>query len=304
MILLTGTAEKLEVVTAAAVTTALVFVASFVDVTVSTMAANDPGSSIGTFNNSDTTVVASPAAGDVRKINYLNLYNADNIAHTVTIQIDVSATNRILRKVVLEVGWSVTYVDGQGWMVFDEYGQPRLGGGSISRGDDFLSTLRSIDLANITTVTAWATNTSYAFCVGVSPKTSSSININYRVGTAAVGAATWGEVGIFKGDLNLNGSATLTRLGFTDVSGVVNSTGIKNTNVALSTAVQPGDKVWLAFGGQFATTQWQSRGGLANDIQDGSYQSIAGRISTIASPTAWTLAGATLVPPWATCKIN
>jgi hypothetical protein len=156
------------------------------------------------------------------------------------------------------------------------------------------------DAANLTTVTAFATNTSYFVYLGRVMTAITTIDVLTRVTTLAA-TITWAEVGVFKGAPVVNGNASLTRLGFTNVAATFNSTGIKKTTVSLS-EVTPGDELWLAFGSQ-ATTPFQLRGGLADDIQAGWYQTFAGRISTMSIPSTCTLAGASAVPPWCCAKV-
>lgn len=159
-----------------------------------------------------------------------------------------------------------------------------------------LRPLAWLGAANLTTVTVLVTNTSYFLYIGRAGKALTTIDIVSRV-TAAAATITWAEVGIFKGVPVANGAATaLTRLGFTDVAATFNSTGIKKTTVAL-TGHAAEDDLWIAFGSQ-ATTPYQIRAGLADDIQGGGFQSFAGRISTM-GPSTGTLVAATLAVPMA-----
>lgn len=154
--------------------------------------------------------------------------------------------------------------------------------------------------ANLTTVTAFATNTSYFVYLGRVATAITTLDVRCRV-TAAAATITWAEVGVFTGTPVLAGNPSLTRRGFTNVATTFNSTGLKSTTVAL-TGVSAGDELWLAFGSQ-ATTPFQVRGGLADDLQSGWYASVAGRISTLSVPVSVTLASATLVPPWCSAKL-
>jgi len=151
--------------------------------------------------------------------------------------------------------------------------------------------------ANTTTATALVSNSSYFLYLGRINKTLSTIDVVCRVDTLAA-TITWAEVGIFKGSMIANAaSAALIRLGFTNVAATFNSTGVKKTTVAL-TGHTPGDDLWVAFGSQ-ATTPYQLRAGLADDVQSGGFQSLAAtRISTMGA-TVPTLEGGTLAVPWA-----
>lgn len=156
------------------------------------------------------------------------------------------------------------------------------------------------DAANLTAVTAFATQDAYYVYLGRAQHALTSCDVVCRVTTAAA-TITYAEVAIFTGAPVANGNASLTRRGFTDVAATFNSIGIKKTTVTL-TGVSAGDDLWAVFASQ-ATTPFQLRGCLADDIQSGVFQTTnAVRPSTAASPQATTLAGAAVVPPWVVVK--
>lgn len=149
--------------------------------------------------------------------------------------------------------------------------------------------------ANLTAVTAIATNNSIMQYAGRAAKAYTSCSLRSNVTTAAA-TITWAEVGVFKGALpGYGANASLTRVGFTDVSGTFNSTGLKSTTISVS-SVSAGDDLWVAFGSQ-ATTPYQVRGDLADNLQEGVFQTYAGRISTASSPQSTVIGGAAVVPP-------
>ena len=156
--------------------------------------------------------------------------------------------------------------------------------------------------AGLTTSTALAFSSSYALYVGAAPSAITTVNVVCNVTTNYAGGTSgnWAEVGVFRGNPVANGAATLTRVGFTSVTGTFNTTGIKNTAITL-TGVNAGDDLWVAFSsgtGGIGGTAYQVRGGLVYETLDGGFQSIAGRISTVASPTSWANVGAATVIPW------
>lgn len=154
---------------------------------------------------------------------------------------------------------------------------------------------------SLTAVTALTSGTTYFEYIGSTSKIYTSCSLIQNVTTAAA-TITWAEVGIFKGVPVLNGSASLTRLGFTSVATTYNSTGRKVTAVSLS-GQSIGDNLWVAFGSS-ATTPFQVRGMLADDMQSGVFQDASVRPSTAASPQTTTLESATAVPSWVTVKCN
>lgn len=157
--------------------------------------------------------------------------------------------------------------------------------------------------ANATAVTAAVLNTSYFQYIGRASVALASLDVTVRVTTAAVAAITWAEIGVFKGAPVANGAATLTRLGFTDVSAVFNANGIFKTTIALS-GMAAADDLWLAYGSNAAVTGYQLRGMVVDDIQSGALQEKAAtRISTVAAATLMSLSAASLVPAWMVAKV-
>ncbi len=152
----------------------------------------------------------------------------------------------------------------------------------------------------LTAVTAMAAKSIYFQYMGVAPKNYVSCTILANVTTAAAGTISYAEVGLFSGTPVLNGAASLSRLGYTSVAGTFNATGIKQTVVTAS--IPAGTNMWVAFSAS-STTQLQLRGMMADNIQTGTFQTItAGQPSTVSVPVSTTIAGAAVVPVWATMK--
>ncbi len=143
---------------------------------------------------------------------------------------------------------------------------------------------------NLTAVTALTTGLSYFEYIGVAPRTYTSCTTLFNV-TTQVATITWAEVAIFKGTPVINGNASLTLLGSTSVAATFNSTGRKSTAVTL-TGAAAGDNLWVAFGSA-ASTPFQVRGMLADQMQSGALQTASVQPSAAGSPQATTLSGAT-----------
>lgn len=125
MISLDATTKKLQIILGGAVTTTeLPFVSTYVDVTTTTYV---PGEQDGTSNGGTAVdVVASPAASTQRQVKFLSIYNADTVAATVTVRYNNNATTRKLVVAALPIGYTLTYVDGEGWKVTDTNGSTVL----------------------------------------------------------------------------------------------------------------------------------------------------------------------------------
>lgn len=127
MINLDATTKSLEIKLAGAVaTTELPFVASYVDISQATFAMTGAPATDGVTNGATAvTAAAAPAASTTRKLNFLSVVNVDTAAVTLTVQVNNSGTKRIVFKATLAVGDQVTYVEGQGWSIFDTNGNKK-----------------------------------------------------------------------------------------------------------------------------------------------------------------------------------
>ena len=283
------------------VTNQLVIVSFFVDHTTTTAT---PAESDGVTVNPPgvATAVAAPAAATQRQVKLLSIYNADTVSATVTVQLNNAATRRIMKKTTLNSGDTLIYQQEQGWYVVDSQGIIKGSGSTVVRSAPLMMNPIQ-DKANITTVTVFATGVCQVLYIGVAPFATSSINLLVNV-TALVATITWAEIAIYKGTPTLNGACPdLTRLGWTDVSAVYNTTGRKNTNIALTIAAQVGEHLWVVLGSS-ATTPFQIRGCLADDLQTGLFNTLTARPSLTPGPIAGTLGGAAAVPGWVAIKVN
>lgn len=247
------------------------------------------------------TAVAAPGGSTQRQVKMLSIYNADTAAVTIYLRLNNNSTMRIIRRCTLNPGETWAYTQESGFKVLDIMGMEKIGG-SLVRYAPILG-YSTKDAANLTAVTALATTVCHCYYVGVAPFASSSINLLVNV-TTLVSTITWAEVAIYKGTPTLNGACPdLTRLGYTDVAGTFNTTGRKNVVINLTVPANPGDNLWVILGSQ-ATTPFQIRGALADDLQCGIFNTLTARPSLTAGPTAGTLAGATAVPGWVVIKFN
>jgi len=89
----------------------------------------------------------------------------------------------------------------------------------------------------------------------------------------------------------------LTTVGYTDVSGVINTNGQKNVDVTVS-GVRAGDHLWWMIGHAFSTTPLGIRVGLADDLQMGGQVAATARPSTMSANTTFTVESTSLTPPW------
>lgn len=126
MLFLDTNTRSLEIVLAGAITTnQLPFTASYVDITPTgfTPATNDGASN----STTAVTIVAAPASSTQRQLKFVNIYNADTVAASVTVRLNDNATTRILLKTALNPGDTLQFMDTEGWSVISNNGQIKLG---------------------------------------------------------------------------------------------------------------------------------------------------------------------------------
>src|SRR5690606_38749147 len=95
-------------------TTEPTVVIDYVDITTS---AFTPGASLTSLNGTtDVTIVAAPVASTTRQVKYINIFNADTVAHTITVQHDDNGTERILWKGLISAGATLSWTPENGWV--------------------------------------------------------------------------------------------------------------------------------------------------------------------------------------------
>lgn len=131
-----------------------------------------------------------------------------------------------------------------------------------------------------------------AICCGRLLKDATSFNLYFNVINQMAGVVTFAEAAIATGDPVPQGNPTLTAIAYTDVSAVINTTGIKVVTVAAS--VNAGQYVWLMLGQNATSTNPAIRAGNNGDqIQMGWSASNASYrpSSNIGSGVAFTVDG-------------
>lgn len=283
--ILADTNDLIEIVSdATATTNELQWSSYYADHTTTTLT---PAASNGLTNGTTpVTLVGSPAASTQRQVKFVSIFNNDTVVHLITVRFDDGTNERILCRILLQVGETLQWTQEYGWRVIDPYGIRKEGTVlSIPKAAVYQNV--GFNAANITgTRTITSTNTMAQY-LGKAEYAYTSCQLRYRITTAAA-TITWAEVAIASGTFNLGGNQTLTTRGFTDVSGSINSTGLKQTTVAL-TGVTAGMDLYALIGNQ-AVTAAVVRAGLGDDITTGFASAAVARPSTMAGGTTFTLA--------------
>jgi len=255
-----------------------------------------------TNNTTPITMVGAPDSSVQRQVKTISIYNADTSSVTIYVRLNNNGTYRLIIKTTLAPYETLHYKQETGWFVTDSMGISKTSGSTIVRAAPLI-VYPLKDATNITTVTAFVSATCHCYFMGVAPFSGNSIDLLVNV-TTGVATITWAEVAIYKGTPKLFAAVTdLVRLGYADVSGTFNTTGIKKVNIPLNINSQPGDNIWVVLGCQ-ATTPFQIRGALADNIQCGLFQTLAQRPSLNPGPIASALAGAAVVPGWVAINFN
>ena len=129
MIRLASSSTKLQAVLAGAVTTNQCHVTVCYSDHTSTGYA---GGTQVTVTNSTTAVdiCAAPSGSDIRDIDYVAVRNRDTVAATVTVMLDISATDTEIVKAALATGETLNYTHADGWRVLTAAGEVKTSGGS------------------------------------------------------------------------------------------------------------------------------------------------------------------------------
>jgi hypothetical protein len=115
---LSATTDKIQVVLSATVTTnQLQCVASYQDVTSAGMTLPQLSNQALTNNATAVDLVGAAAASTTRQVTHINIYNSDTVAATVTVQKDVSGTDYLLTKALLQVGSTLQWSRESGWNI-------------------------------------------------------------------------------------------------------------------------------------------------------------------------------------------
>jgi hypothetical protein len=130
--------------------------------------------------------------------------------------------------------------------------------------------------------TSFASGTSYAHYFGVAEAAWTTVTVRVQTSAPLVGI-TWAEAAIYKATPTLGGSPTLTRMGWLDVSGILNANGQFNLAITVS-GVAAGNQLWLVLGFN-AVQVCVLTGGSTDPLNTGWLQFFNGRPSTTASVT-------------------
>ncbi len=247
--LITGTSDKIQFKLGSTATTELPFTVDYNNYTSTTVSLVTNN---GTSN--DTTavdLVPSPSNGQQNELRYCSIYNADSASETVIIQVYDGTNTRVVFRAVLASGDTLQYQLEKGWEVLDSLGNKKnLGVQLFSNNMKGCWIWRPNGVASTQTL---ASTTWYCAMLGRAESPYTSINVMYNI-TSPAASITYAEVAIYATSIRpQDGTGTTLgkRVGFTNIAGVVNSGGIKNTAISVS-GVNTGDILTVVFANQSA----------------------------------------------------
>lgn len=270
-------------------TATLDYMVSYVDHTSNTFT---PGAVQGVISTvANTTILAAPASANQREVKLITLRNTSTtLNNTVIVKRTVSAVDyHITSPIYLRIGESLTYSRYQGFQPFHANGLPYCVQATLQPQPSmmFPHHLSATALTSTKTIT---TTSTFAVYLGRAPFSVNGVRVLCNVTTAAA-TITWAEFGLAKGRVVLTGSPTLTPVGFTDVSGIVNSLGVKNIPIKITSPnyIQAHDDLWLLVGNQATTALILKAPNMTDNTSVGFFASATTRPSTtLGTPTAYT----------------
>lgn len=270
--LLDSTTDKLEIILDKAITTSQLNFAVFYNDYTSTSVT--PTKNFGVTNSTTAVnLIPAPIASHQHQLRWASISNTDTADIGVKIRFNDNGSFRNVLYVFLMVGESIQYSEEMGWRVYTLNGEEKISGFNnvfpSVRYPTFFSynTPSTVSLVNTNCVCQY---------LGRAERPFSSINLQYKVIISPNGTITWAEVAIYKGTITLGSGTVMTRIGYTDASGIWNSTGNKTTNI-LTPNMAIGDDLFVVFSGSNtgANQPGFRSGNQPEIIGSGVYQTVA-----------------------------
>lgn len=196
---LTTTNDKLQIILGGAVTTNQLQCVTSYKVFTSTTTV-DGKVAINTNNTTDVDLAGAPASGETYDIQNINIYNNDTVSATVTIKLDVSATETILYKGVVGVGDVISWSAEGGWRNTSNNVQPLLNNKMVLTG----SLYETMDRNLVDEVNTAVLSTGRLSLQAIYLPAGTTINsISFWSATTAAGTPTNQLFGLFDSSYNL-----------------------------------------------------------------------------------------------------
>lgn len=201
---LTTTNDKLQIVLGGAVTTNQLQCLTTYKVYTTTTTV-DGKVAINTNNTTDVDLAGAPSSGETYDIQNINIYNNDTVAATVTIKLDVSATETILYKGVVGVGDVISWTSESGWRNTSNNVTPLLNNKKVLSGALYETIDRDLVAEVNTSLLSSGRLSLQAIWL---PANVTITSISFWSATTAAGTPTNQLFGLYDSSLNLLRSST------------------------------------------------------------------------------------------------
>lgn len=198
------------------------------DVIFAASATNDTGSVLSDVANAGASngttkvdVIAAPAADHTRIIDFVNFYNSGGSIRTLTVNLDINGTDRVLRIIALNPGEALQYSKDAGWQVFDTFGRVKILQTTTSAlVGEWQTVVLGSDVTNNNAVANTIQDvTGLSFPVTANQMYWFEFNIFYTAAAATTGSR-W----------SINGPASPTKLIYTSEYSLAATTTTRNAN--------------------------------------------------------------------------
>jgi len=228
-------------------------------------------------NTTAVTLIPSPGASEQQLLKTATIYNNDTTNKTILILYYNGSTTTQIFNAVLAPSDVLKYTLEKGWEVSDSRGNKKfISIRGVNNAIRRMPALRPSAISGTNTLTSGTTFIAY---MGKADKAYTSITFQFRVTTLA-STISWAELGVATNVRSLE-LGVYERKGYTDISSVINTTGIKTVTVSVS-GINPGDELCF-FIGNSASVVAQVRSCTITDEFGRFLQSAPYRISQVPS---------------------
>jgi len=194
-------------------------------------------------NGTAVTLMSSPSASQQNLLKSASIYNRDTTNKTVLILYYNGTTTTQIFNAVLAPSDVLKYTLEKGWETFDSKGSKKFL--SIRGVNNAIRRMPALRPSAITGVNTLTSGTTFITYMGKADKAYTSITFLFKVTTLA-STITWAEAGVVTNNRFIE-LGFYERKGYTDISAVINTTGIKTVTVPVS-GINAGDELCFTIG--------------------------------------------------------
>jgi hypothetical protein len=224
-------------------------------------------------NGTAVTLMSSPGASEQKLLKGATIYNNDTTSKTILILYYNGTTTTQIFNAILAPSDVLKYTLEKGWEAFDSKGSKKFL--SIRGVNNAIRRMPALRPSGLTGTLSLTTGTTFITYMGKADKAYTSITFQFKVTTLA-STITWAEAGVVTNNRFIE-LGFYERKGYTDISAVVNTTGLKTVTVPVS-GINAGDELCFTLGIS-ATVTAVVRTCLITDEYARYLQSVVARLS-------------------------